>query len=111
MTFTVRIRGASSQPMLQDFLCDSCGPISALAPRDCDGIPCPDCDGFAYWVISAPMVGPEKATVDRGSVAKPDSPYYCDTRELGAGMPLSEWKAKRAKYHQERRWREFKRDE
>lgn len=107
MAWTLRTRGASSQPVMQDFLCDECGPCSALAPRDVDGIPCPDgCGGIAHWVISAPMVGAVKASVDRGAIAKPDSPMFLDTRELGNGMPKSEWRAKRDKMYAERRHKE-----
>lgn len=111
MTFTIRIRGASSQPILQDFLCDDCGPFSATTERGATETPCPDCGKSAPWVISAPHGSVRLAEVERGKVAKPDSPYFCDTRELGEGMPIEEWRAKRAKYHQERRWKEFKRGE
>lgn len=112
MTWTLRTRGAHSQPCMQDFLCDTCGPISALAPRDVDGIPCPDgCGGIAVWVISAPMVGPEKASVDRGPVQSAENPKWLDTRKLGRGeQTISEFKADRARRMQEWRHRERKED-
>lgn len=108
MSWTVKTRGASSQPMLQDFLCDDCGPISTIAPRDVDSTPCPDCGKPARWVISAPRVAIPIAEVVRGGVAKPDSPMYLDTRPLAEGMPLTEWKARRQKLYEERRWKESK---
>lgn len=108
MTFRIRTRGASSQPILQDFLCADCGPISALAPRDTDHIPCPDCGGPAEWRISAPPGFCSGVGVIRGGVAQPDSPMYLSTRELGEGMPYAEWRAKRDKIYEERRFREAK---
>ncbi len=109
MSFTIRTRGAHSQLMLQDFLCPECGFISALAPRDCDGIQCPDgCGNVAGWVISAPFGWVNGVSVVRGGVAKADSPMYLDTRPLGEGMPMAEWKANRAKLQLERRHKERK---
>ena len=109
MTWTLKTRGASAQPILKDFLCDNCGPCSALAPRDIDGIPCPDgCGAIARWVISAPFVGPERATVDRGSVQRAENPKWLDTRALAEGMSLKEFRAKRAKAQEERRHAEAK---
>jgi hypothetical protein len=53
-------------------------------------------------------MGRVATSVVRGPVAKPDSPMFCDTRELGEGMKMGEWKAKRQKLYAERRHREFK---
>ncbi len=108
MTFTVRIRGAHSQPIARDFACHDCGPFSAEVSRDADTHPCPDCGAPTPFVLS-PVHGSVKATeAIRGSVAKPDSPMYLDTRELGNGMPMAEWRAKRDKLYEERRHKESK---
>ncbi len=110
MTFTIRIRGASTQPITLDFLCPNCGPcIATVDDRDCDGIPCPDnCGNIAERVISAPFVGAVKASVVRGPVSRPDSPMYLNTRKLGEGQSLSEFKAERRKLYEERRHKEGK---
>lgn len=108
MTFTTRIRGASSQQIAQDFLCDDCGPFSALTPRDVDGWLCPDCGEPAPWVMSAPFGWCNGVSVVRGAVAQPDSPMYLDTRPLAEGMSMTEWKAKREKLQIERRHKERK---
>lgn len=94
--------------MLQDFACHDCGPFSATTARDATDAPCPDCGKPAPWVMSAPFGAVNGVSVVRGVVEKPASPFYCDTRELGEGMPLAEWKAKRAKYEQERNHQEKK---
>lgn len=108
MTFTVRVSGAHSQLMMQDFLCDECGPCSVLAPRGIDGVPCPDgCGAIAQWIISAPMVGSEKATVDRGPIQAAENPKWLDTRKLGRGeQTMAEFKADRAKRLVEQRHKE-----
>lgn len=109
MTWKLTVRGAHSQPCMQDFLCDTCGPISALAPRDVDGIPCPDgCGAIARWVISTPMVGAEKPTVVRGGTATQDSPLWLNTRGLANGQTMTEYRAQREKVAEEKRWREAK---
>lgn len=109
MSFTIKVRGASTQPIMQDFLCDNCGPITALASRGVDGILCPDgCGSIAHWVISAPFVGPERASVVRGPVEKPAYRGYLDTRALGEGQSMREFKADRVQRQHERRKREAK---
>lgn len=96
--------------ILADYRCESCGTdqehtVSSPAPDD---VPCEFCDDRAVWQPS-PLISRVATTVVRGPVAKPDSPMYLDTRELGEGMPLAEFKEKRRKLYQERRHREFKR--
>lgn len=109
MAWTLKVRGAHSQPMAIDFLCESCGPQSALADRDCDGVPCLDgCGRIAERVYSMPLVGAERASVDRGAVAKPRSPMFCDTRAIGEGQSIKDWKADRRKMYEQRRHAEGK---
>jgi hypothetical protein len=109
MTWVLKIRGAHSQGLMQDFLCDECGPISAIAPRDVDGILCPDgCGGFARWVMSAPFGAVNHVTVVRGGVAKQESPLHLNTRGLAEGQTMTEYRAQREKVADEKRWREAK---
>lgn len=108
MTWVLKVRGAHSQPIALDFLCPVCGPCSlTVEDRDCDGVPCPDgCGEIADRVMSAPFGAVDHVSVVRGSVAKPDSPLYLDTRALGEGMSMQEFKAKREKIDQEKRWKD-----
>jgi hypothetical protein len=95
--------------ILADYDCAECGVFEALVPSPSpDFATCPICDAFSPWAPT-PIAGRVKAgEVERGKVAQPDSPMFCDTRELGEGMPLKEWKAKRQKLYAERRHREGK---
>lgn len=125
MTFTIRIRGATNAPMVAEYECPEHGRFEEVVPRDDQGNPpdwieCPHddpdyaehveypCRYRAEWRISAPHGSVKQFEVVRGGVAKPDSPMYLDTRELGNGMPYSEWRAKRDKVYEERRWKESK---
>ena len=96
-----------------DYICTSpdCGDVqehTVPSPAP-DIVECETCGEEAHWLPSPIRGSVRVGEVERGKVAKPDSPMFCDTRELGEGMPLSEWKAKRAKMYEERRFQERKR--
>jgi hypothetical protein len=80
-------------------LMDSNGP-------DC--APCPVCSKPSIRLMPAPMGRVKIGEVVRGGVDKPDSPMYLNTRELGEGMPYDDWRAKRDKMYDERRFAESK---
>jgi len=106
MTFTIKTRGASAQPVLQDFICPECGPFELLAPRDVDGVPCPDCGELAPWAISAPkpQVWSKPCTAAiKGGDMKDRPPGMLDTRPLAEGMSLESWKKWQAGITRERR--------
>lgn len=108
MTWTLKVRGASSQPMLSDFLCPNCGPCSALAPRDCDGIPCPDgCGEIAVWVMPAPFgrVNPVSFSTGRSDERPPG---MLDTRPLAEGMSKAEWDKQQRKIDHDAVWKRGK---
>lgn len=98
-----------------DYLCTECGEIQerrvdSPAP---DVIECEYCGEEAHWMPWIPSPGPSAvaASVARGPVAKPASKMFCDTRALGEGQSLAEWKADRRKLYAERRHAERKRGE
>ena len=96
--------------ILSDYFCFTCNTeqehtVPSPAPDD---VACEFCDARATWQPS-PIIGSVAASVERGKVARPESPMFLDTRELGEGMPLAEFKEKRRKLYQERRHKEFKR--
>jgi hypothetical protein len=96
--------------ILNDYECPTGhGVFEALADRDAlDWHPCPVCSKPSILIMPAPMGRVRLAEVERGGVSKPDSPMFLDTRELGEGMPMEEWRAKRDKVYEERRHKESK---
>ena len=96
--------------ILCDYLCGGCtatfeAMVGSPAPDD---VICPECGSMAAWSPS-PVLGRVKSIeVSRGGYAKPDRKTWLDTRELGEGMPLAEFKAKRRKIREEQTWRETK---
>ena len=96
--------------ILADYFCRTCSDsFEATVPSPApDEQECPYCGEQAGWLPS-PIRGSVRAgEVVRGPVAKPESPMFLDTRALGEGMPMSEWKAKRRKLYEERRHKEGK---
>lgn len=108
MTWTLRIRGASSQPIVQEFACPEHGRFTATAPRDTDAIACLRCGLVSSWVISAPVGYCDGTTVVRGKVAAQECPTWMDTRPLAEGMSMQEWRARRDKVWAEKRHKEAK---
>ena len=98
MTFTVRTRGAGG-PIVAEYACPAHGRFEATVERVLmpDVQPCPSCAAPSPWTISAPLYKPQRGAVVRGRPADKPHPMAMDTRELGEGMPIAEWKAKRRK--------------
>lgn len=113
MTFTIRIRGDSTRPVLAVYTCEEHGPFDAEVQREPNGdtpdeVPCVECSAPATWTPSAVMGKVKAWEVVRGKYEKPERPTYLDTRELGEGQSYDDFKAKRAKVWDEKRWRETK---
>ncbi len=86
--------------IILEFDCPDHGRFEAMVERSepNDTHPCPDCEVPAPWTISAPLVRIKLASAaTQGGYVKPDHPLALDTRELGEGMSMQEWRAKRAK--------------
>lgn len=125
MSFTVKHRGASSQPMVCVYTCPEHGEFDAEVQRDENGnspdvIACPfelgvRADGFAptgrmhycekpsTWTPSPVAGNVKRWEVVRGGWEKPAKPTYLDTRELGEGQSYDEFKKKRAAIWEEKR--------
>ena len=90
--------------ILSDYRCPTCGPFEALVVSPSpDHITCA-CGSISPW-MPAPIAGRVKAgEVTRGKVEKAP-PGALDTRELGDGMPLSEWRKKREAWKNDERWK------
>jgi hypothetical protein len=105
MTFVVKIRGDLGAPILAEYACPRHGVFEELVDRPSpDFMPCPECNDVSPWTITAAPMGKVRTTeVERGKWQKPEHPGWLDTRELGEGMPLEEWREKRAKIRDEQR--------
>ncbi len=94
-----------------EYMCPEHGRFDALVERDdSDFAPCPvmyaiarlseleiRCGNRSPWCISAPLVKPQYGAVSQGKVSSAPVPLALDTQALADGMPMAEWKARRAK--------------
>lgn len=119
VTLTIKVRGTSSQPIVSEYMCPEHGRFDVTVARDANGDPptehpCPgvwgadECGRASQWVISAPIGRVKLGEVSQGKSAEKPHELALDTRELGEGMPLNEWKKKRAKLWNEQRYKQFK---
>ncbi len=82
---------------------------TCIHPDDRCGVDCvTECGIVSPWSPSPVRGRVRIGEVVRGGVDQPDSPMYLNTRELGEGMPMSEWREKRDKMYAERRHKESK---
>jgi hypothetical protein len=89
--------------ILSDYTCTACGTFEAMVVSPApDAILCPTCSALATWAPT-PIAGRVKiGEVTRGKVdAAP--PGAMDTRLLGEGMSMKEWRAGRDKWRTEER--------
>lgn len=88
-----------------DYRCEAHGDFEAVVESPSpDDVPCPECLRRATWVPFPVMGRVKNGEVTRGPVEKAP-PGALDTRELGEGMPLSEWRKKREKWKNDERWK------
>lgn len=121
MSFTIKVRGAPPPTAIADYYCEEHGRFELQVKRNDQGdppetVPCPafHCDACAgcgkpaVYCISAPLARVKAVSVTQGKYQKPERKTWLDTRELGEGMPLEEWQAKRAAIRDEQRRKELK---
>ena len=92
-----------------EFECASHGRFSDTVDRSgpTDMHPCPSCGAVSPWVISAPMGRVKLGEVTRGGSDSP-FPGALDTRAIADGMPVEEFRARRAKLHRDARYKQIK---
>jgi len=116
VTFTIRLRGTSSGPLACEYMCPEHGRFDALVDRNSAGDPpasvvCPmNCELEAEHVISAPMGRVRLTEVARGKADDKPTPLALDTQALADGMPMKEWKARRASMWRTHDYAEFKKN-
>lgn len=126
MTYTVKLRGDSSRPLVAEYLCPVHGVFSCEVIKEPNGdapdaVACPirisqefeeldepECGQPSIWTPSRLACRVKKWEVVRGKYAKPERKTYMDTRDLGEGQDLDEWKAKRAAIWEEKRQADVK---
>lgn len=104
MTFKIKISGATTRHTVTDYRCQECGTTSDhFGDRSAtpETIPCsnPTCNqGVAERIFSAPIVGTNwGGDVVKGESQERAAPSVMDTRALGAGGSLGDWKKQRSK--------------
>lgn len=105
MTFEIKIRGASTGLVRHEYLCPACGRFERDVPRESvpDVVLCEDCGAVSPWSPSVVTCRVRMVEATRGkSEAKPTATTL-DTRALAEGMPMQEWRAKRAAMREEKR--------
>ncbi len=123
MSFAIKIRGTTDRPIAAEYMCPEHGRFELVVDRDANGdapaeARCPgpqngdawtpaSMTGCGYWapyVISSPLVGVRRVEAVKGGWEKPARPTYLDTRDLGEGQDIEEFRDKRqAIRDQERR--------
>ena len=123
MAFTIKIRGAPSRVISAEYLCPTHGRFALDVERDANGDP-PEwvhcaypfdgaagpvrCTEACQWVISAPLGKVKAWEVVRGGWQKPERETWLDTRNLGEGQELDDWREDRRKIRDRQRERELK---
>lgn len=126
MTFTIKIRGSTDRPIAAEYMCPEHGRFTLTVDRDANGdppgeMPCPkaldqvryDWAGDHCWadspfVISAPRVGVRRVEAVKGGWEKPARKTFLDTRDLGEGQDIDEWRENRAAIRDEDRRKHLK---
>lgn len=127
MTFTIKHKRAD-RPMVAEYLCPEHGKFALEVDRDGSGDPpgtrpCPRqgmelanpadddahfeaharCGIDAHYCVSAPRVGVRRVEAVRGGWQKPERKTWLDTRNLGEGQELDDFRADREKIRDEER--------
>ena len=129
MSFTIKIRGDASAPMLCVYTCPEHGAFDAEVMRDETGgapevIPCGEevalgtvahpltgapaveygrCSLAATWTPSAVACRVRRIEAVKGKWEAPERKTFLDTRELAEGMDIDDFRAKRSAVWEEKR--------
>lgn len=113
MTFVRKFSGDRTAPIVAVYTCPDHGEFDAEVMRDENG-EAPDaiecqwntrCQHPAAWTPSPVAGRVRRIEVTRGGWQKPERKTFLDTRELGEGQDIEEFRAKRRKM-----WRDVRMD-
>jgi hypothetical protein len=112
MTYVVKVRGAGGL-VVAEYECPAHGRFEVTVQREANGDP-PEhaccsfvdangrwCDRLSPWRPSSVRGWVKRGEVQRGKSEAPEHPTWMSTRELGEGMSMAEWQAKRDKVWEE----------
>lgn len=122
MSFVVKYRGTPTRTTIADYECPAHGRFEATVERNEDGDPPVEiacerrvvnegglvpsmvrCGLPCEWRISAPLARVRQIEAVKGGWTKPERKTWTDTRNIGEGQPLYEWREDRAKIWEEKR--------
>lgn len=106
MTWTLRERGDTGGTVRLEYLCPEHGRFEADVSRasspDAMGCPVVSCEEVSPWSPSGVVGRVKQGEVVQGKAdERPADKYVMDTSVIADGMPLAEFKAKRAKVHRD----------
>jgi hypothetical protein len=126
MTWTVKHRGDTSRPTTAVYTCPEHGEFDATVERDENGeapdvigcreleygvggdMDCGECGRPSTWTPTPIACSVRRVEVVRGKYEKPERKTFLDTRKLGEGQDIEEFRAERAKVWDEKRQRDVK---
>lgn len=113
MTFISKTRGDSTRPLLAEYTCPEHGVFECVVQREENGeapdvVQCDQCEGPATWTPSAIIGRVRRVEVVRGKYEKPERKTWLDTRNLGEGQDLDDFREDRRKIRDEQREREVR---
>ena len=117
MSYVVKFRGDTTRPIVAVYTCPEHGEFDAEVARDASGgapefIECGlecgvEADAYcgleASWTPTPIACSVRRVEVVRGKYEKPERPTYLDTRKLGEGQDIEEFRAERARIWDEKR--------
>jgi hypothetical protein len=91
-------------PKVLEFLCDEHGHFDAVVqPDDEDAAPCPECGAISPWSPTQLQGRVKRFEVARGKWEKPERKTWLDTRNLGEGQDLIDFRDDREAIREEQR--------
>lgn len=129
MSYVLKVRGDFSRPIVAEYTCPEHGTFSCYVNREPNGdapdeVACPEkieaivggtheavtieCELRSTWTPSRVLGRVKRWEAVRGKWEKPERKTYLDTRELGEGQDIEEFKAKRRAIWDEKRRAEIK---
>jgi hypothetical protein len=108
MTYTVKHRGSPTGLIVAEYSCSECGVFESTVERPApDELDCVTCGQTATWCMSAPTGRVKRGSATQGKYEPPPRGYM-DTRALGEGQSLEDWRADRRAAKVEERKSEVK---